>query len=207
MRTPVAGQDGYGYVWLSALAVVRTISVPAEGAGRRTSPSRTGSVVAPVVMMECALANILAWKGTVEPMRMRTTRRRGSSRPSLCAAVLLAVGCGDSTNLIGPEHQLEVTNAVDQFQFQLTALDGVTDTRRYDWQNTGTQATIDVSQAITAGSAILVIMDANGDVLYQADLAEEDDSTTPAGVPGTWRIEVLLTKTTGTFNFRVQKAT
>lgn len=138
---------------------------------------------------------------------MHTTHAGRFSWTLLSAALLLTVGCGDSANLIGPENQLEVTNAIDQFQFQLTALDDVTDIRRYDWQNTGTQATIDVSQAITGGSAILVIRDADGVVLYEADIAEDSDSTTPAGVPGTWRIEVVLTDTTGTFNFRVQKTT
>jgi hypothetical protein len=138
---------------------------------------------------------------------MRATHSRRFSWTLLSGALLLAVGCGDSANVIGPENQLEVTNAVDQFQFQLTALNDVTDTRTYDWQNTGTQATIDVSQAVTGGSAILTIRDASGAVLYEADIAEDSDSTTPEGVPGTWQIEVILTDTTGTFNFRVQKTT
>jgi hypothetical protein len=125
----------------------------------------------------------------------------------LSATLLLATGCGDSSNGIGPENQLEVTNAVDQFQFQLTALDKVTDRRKYDWENTGTQATIDISQAIAGGSATLTIRDAEGTVLYDAEIAQENETTTPAGVSGTWEIEVELTKTTGTFNFRVQKAT
>lgn len=138
---------------------------------------------------------------------MRLTHMGRFSWTLLPAALLLAVACGDSANLIGPENQIEVTNAIDQFQFQLTALDDVTDTRRYDWQNTGTQATIDVSQAITDGSAILTIRDAAGVVMYEADIADDSDSTTPEGVPGTWQIEVILTRTTGTFNFRVQKTT
>jgi len=123
------------------------------------------------------------------------------------AGILLVTGCGDSSTGIGSENQLEVTNALDQFQFQLTALDDVSDRRSYDWENTGTQATIDISQAITGGSAVLTILDAAGSVMYQADIAEDSDGTTPAGMSGTWRIEVVLTRTTGTFNFRIQKAT
>ena len=138
---------------------------------------------------------------------MRLTHAGRVSWALLCAVMLFAVACGDSANLIGPENQIEVTNAIDQFQFQLTSLDDVTDTRRYDWQNTGTRATIDVSQAITDGSAILTIRDANGAVMYEEDIAGDSDSTTPDGVPGTWQIEVVLTGTTGTFNFRVQKTT
>ena len=121
--------------------------------------------------------------------------------------ILLTTGCEDSVTGIGPENQLEVTNAVDQFQFQLTALDDVTDRREYDWENTGTQATIDISQAISGGSAILKIIDAAGTVMYENDVADDQDGTTPVGVAGIWRIEVVLSRTTGTFNFRVQKTT
>ena len=123
-----------------------------------------------------------------------------------CLAAVLLLGCGDG-NLIGPENELEVTNAVDQFQFQLTDLVEVDDIRSYSWQNTGTQATIDISQAITSGSAILTLLDANGTVMYEEDIAEDGDTTTPVGVAGAWRIEVRLESVTGTFNFRVQKTT
>jgi len=120
---------------------------------------------------------------------------------------LFLTGCGDSSTGIGPENQLEVTNAVDQFQFQLTALNDVSDRRGYDWENSGSRATIDISEAITGGSAILTILDAAGTVMYEADIAEDGDATTPVGLSGSWRIEVVLSGTTGTFNFRVQKAT
>jgi hypothetical protein len=139
-------------------------------------------------------------------MRKKKPRSRTFSM-TLSAGLLLALGCGDSSTGIGPENQLEVTNAVDQFQFQLTALDKVTDRRTYDWENTGTRATIDISQAINGGSAALTIRDAEGTVLYGAEIAQENETTTPAGISGTWEIEVVLTKCTGTFNFRVQKAT
>jgi len=123
------------------------------------------------------------------------------------AAILLITACEDSKNGIGPENQLEVTNAVDQFQFQLTALDDVSDRKTYDWENTGTQAIIDISQAISGGSALLRITDANGTVVYEADIADDQDGFTQEGEAGTWRINVILSRTTGTFNFRVQKTT
>ena len=123
------------------------------------------------------------------------------------SGILLITGCENGANGIGPENQLEVTNAVDQFQFQLTALDDVSDRRGYDWENTGTQATIDISEAISGGSAILTIIDAVGTVMYESDIGDDEDGSTPVGVAGTWRIEVVLSRTTGTFNFRVQKTT
>ena len=133
--------------------------------------------------------------------------RRRSTWTIFATALLLTVGCDGGSNGIGPENQLEVTNAIDQFQFQLTALDNVTDRRSYDWQNTGTQATIDVSQAITNGSATLTIRDAEGSVVYEAEINSAIDDTTLAGIAGVWQIEVKLVKATGTFNFRVQKTT
>ena len=125
---------------------------------------------------------------------------------ALGALAILLSACGGS-NLIGPDNQLEVTNATDQFQFQLTALANVTDSRTYTWVNTGAQATIDVSQAITGGTAFITIRDADGTVMYSADAAEDNDTTTQPGTAGDWQIEVRLTDTNGTFNFRVQKAT
>ncbi len=125
----------------------------------------------------------------------------------MIVALLMGVAACGGGNLIGPDNQLEVTSATDQFQFQLTALDDVTDTRSYDWENTGTQATIDISQAIASGSAMLIIRDASGSVLYDSDIAEDSDTTTPQGTPGTWQIEIDLTSVTGAFNFRVQKTT
>ena len=123
------------------------------------------------------------------------------------ALVIGAVACGENASLIGPDNQLEVTSATDQFQFQLTALNDVTDSRSYDWENTGDQATIDISQAIASGSAVLTIRDADGTVMYDADIGADNDTTTPQGVPGTWQVDVVLTNVTGTFNFRVQKTT
>ena len=121
-------------------------------------------------------------------------------------AALTLVAC-DSANVIGPDNQLEVTNAVDNFQFQVSALDAVSETRHYDWENTGAQAKVDISQAITGGSAQLTVSDADGTVLYDEDIAQDSDGDTPAGSPGTWRITVTLNDTSGTFNFRVQKVT
>lgn len=123
------------------------------------------------------------------------------------AALGAAMTACDSANLIGPSNQLEVTNAVDQFQLQLTDLVDVDDSRSYEWENTGAQATVDISQAISSGAAFLTITDSNGDIVYQDDLANDNDATTTAGVAGTWRIDVRLESATGTFNFRVQKVT
>lgn len=126
---------------------------------------------------------------------------------ALSVALMMTIaGCGDS-NVIGPDNQLEVTNAQDNFQLQVSALDGVTQTLDYTWQNTGTQATIDVSQAITSGAAMLTITDADGTVVYQEDLADDSDGQTLVGVAGAWGIRLVLDGVNGTFNFRAQRTT
>ena len=133
---------------------------------------------------------------------------KGSMRTlalSLAVAVL-AAGC-DSANTIGPENELEVTNATDSFQFQVTALETVTETVTYSWQNTGPQATLDISQAISGGTALLTVTDADGTIVYQEDIRDDSDGTTTMGVAGAWTIRVELSDVTGTFNFRVQRTT
>lgn len=126
---------------------------------------------------------------------------------ALSLALVVATGaCGDA-NVIGPDNELEVTNATDSFQLQVSVLDGVSQALTYTWQNTGTQATIDVSQAITSGTALLTITDANGAVVYQEDIAGDSDGQSAVGIMGGWGIRVDLENVTGTFNFRVQRTT
>jgi len=126
---------------------------------------------------------------------------------ALSLALVVATGaCGDS-NVIGPDNQLEVTNATDNFQLQVSVLEGVSQTLTYTWQNTGTQATIDISQAITSGTALLTITDADGAVVYQEDIGEDSDGQSTVGVMGGWGIHVDLEAVSGTFNFRVQRTT
>ena len=134
-------------------------------------------------------------------------RRRQLRTGTLAALALLAATACDSANLIGPDNQLEVTSATDNFQFQVSALQNVSQTVDYDWEITGTRAKVDISQAITSGSAMLTITDADGAVVYEDDIAADNDGDTPPGTAGTWRISVRLVGVVGTFNFRVQKVT
>ena len=119
---------------------------------------------------------------------------------------LTVFGC-DSANLIGPANQLEVNSVVDNFQFQVSDLSNVSQDLTYAWENTGTQATIDISQAITAGRAILTIRDAGGTIVHQEDLRNDNDTDTAVGSSGEWSIQLELIGVTGTLNFRVQRKT
>lgn len=133
---------------------------------------------------------------------MRTHRLIWSGMALLAVA---GVACS-SSNVLGPENQLEVTNTTDNFQLQASALDNVSQTLSFEWTNTGTQANVDQSGAITGGSAILTIRDGAGAQVYTRSLAQTGSFQTPAGGSvGTWTITVSLSSASGTLNFRVQK--
>jgi len=118
--------------------------------------------------------------------------------------VLLAAGCS-SDNVLGPDNQLEVTNNTDTFQAQTSNMVDITQTLTYTWQNTGTTANVDQSGAITGGGGTLLILDADGSQVYSRSLTETGTFVTTAGTTGAWTIEVALSGTSGTLNFRVQK--
>lgn len=124
----------------------------------------------------------------------------------LAAAGALLVACGDSANLIGPSNQLQVTNAQDDFQFQVTNLSTVQQTLRYTWAITGDSASINQASALTGGSATLTVREPGGTIVYQASLGSNGTFHSAKATAGSWRIEVKLANTSGTVNFRVQKA-
>jgi len=119
--------------------------------------------------------------------------------------VVMVVACGG--NAIGPENELEVGNLTDNFSFQVSDLTDVSDELTFGWVNTGTQAVVDVSSAITAGSVFLIIRDADDDIVYQEDLAVAGDGETLVGREGVWRVDVRIEGASGTFNFTIQKKT
>lgn len=71
---------------------------------------------------------------------------------------------------------------MDGLTAEPTGPQGALDSRIYQWQNTGARVTIDISEAINGGSAMLTIRDARGSVMYQADIGADSDSTTVAPV-------------------------
>ena len=123
------------------------------------------------------------------------------------AAALLLVGVAacDSGNVIGPENEPEVTNVADNFQWQVSNLNNVTQTLTYTWQNTGTMANVDQATSPSGGSATLTIRDADGAQVYSRGLSENGTFQTDTGTSGSWTIVAELSGADGTFNFRVQK--
>lgn len=133
-------------------------------------------------------------------MRIATTSR------VFAAALLLAACGGDGSNGIGPGNQLQVTNAADDFQLQVTNLANVSTTLRYAWTNTGDSASVNQATVLTGGAATLTVRGPDSTVVYQSDLAGNGTFQSSLATAGTWFIELRLRKADGDVNFRVQKA-
>lgn len=146
----------------------------------------------------------------------------GRTLVGLAALVFLAVGCNEST---APEISLTVTNNPDDFAAQsVNVLNGNLD-QEYTWQNSGTRANVTNATVVSGGIARVVIRDAANVVVYDKALTPTSSEpiltrvagasgfesqpasaeSTQAGVAGTWRIEILLSGFSGTFNLLVQK--
>ncbi len=124
---------------------------------------------------------------------------------TLAAIIAPALLAACSDNPLGPDGQFEVSSAADNFLLRMWNLENAIDTRTYNWENTGTQATVNISQGISTGSVILTIKDAAGTVVHQDDVADDNDTDTAVGVTGLWTIEVRLESVNGWFDISVIK--
>ena len=104
-----------------------------------------------------------------------------------------------------PGSQPQVVNSTDTFEFQVSAMQNYSSTWRYDWSTTGSVVDVDQSSVVSGGSVTLRLRDADGAIVYSRDLAQDGSYTSEAGATGQWQVEIILTKCSGTLNFRVQK--
>ncbi len=121
---------------------------------------------------------------------------------------LMAVGCSSSSNpATAPlaNFSPEIINNVDAFSFQITNGENISTTVEYAWENTGTQATINHSTTTTAGTATMIVYDADSAQVYTNGLVASANEASSVGTAGTWRIRVTFTAYSGTSNFRVDK--
>ncbi len=122
----------------------------------------------------------------------------------LLLSILGLVACNDST---GPGIEPEITNAADQFEYQVSSIQNYTGTISYTWQITGTAADVNLANAVTSGSATITILDNAGTEVFTASFAENGTQETDEGTAGSWTITIVYTSYTGDVNFRVQKDT
>jgi hypothetical protein len=126
----------------------------------------------------------------------------------ILVAVSIAIaisGCSDkkTTNPLG-NFSPEIINNPDAFEFQISDAENVTTVVTYSWENSGTTASIDQSCAITAGTAVITVFDADSVQVYTSDLSVGGSYPTDAGNAGTWTITVGFQAVSGTVNFRVE---
>jgi hypothetical protein len=122
------------------------------------------------------------------------------------ATVLLFAACG-SDQVTAPRFEPQIVNTADDFSFQPTGADGVTQTLEYTWQNSGTLANVTQSSSISTppNSAMLVIIGGAGNQVYSRSLTEVGTFSSSPCMAGAWTIRVILSDARGTINFRVQK--
>lgn len=130
---------------------------------------------------------------------------------AFCVVALLAsgllAGCGDDPQPVAPGIQPEIINAVDNFQFQVTAVKNYSGTLTYMWSNTGPAADVNQSCAVAGGTITLALIDGSGQQVYTHDLAQDGSYASSTGTSGTWRIRVTMSGVSGDLNFRVDKRT
>jgi hypothetical protein len=124
---------------------------------------------------------------------------------ALFLALSAVIGCG-SGSALSPAFQPQVANNPDNFQFQSTGVQNVSQTLQYTWSNSGTHASINQATTVTAGSAVLSLRDSQGATVYTGDLVNNGTFTSIAGQTGNWTIVLTLSNYSGTLNFRVQMA-
>ena len=136
-------------------------------------------------------------------MRRRAARHGAAA---LAVAVLVSLAGCDVNVYLGPENEETVLSETDLFQYSVVALENVYFKRAWEWENTGTQASIEIDQSITSGSVNLTLFDVSGERLFRTDLANGVNSTTPVGFPGTWRVEIAIDGASGAFALTLRKA-
>ena len=119
----------------------------------------------------------------------------------------LTAGCGDSnpTNSFEPS----VSNTTDDFIFRASNVYMVTTRLTYNWTNTGHIASIEHRSSRSGGTGNLVILDSEGEQVYQSQLKLSDPDAhdiTIAGNPGEWSVVVNLNEYSGSIYFRIRKA-
>jgi hypothetical protein len=121
----------------------------------------------------------------------------------MALGVVILAACGDKAT--GPGKDPEIINSTDNFQYQITDIQDFSGAHQYSWQNTGTVATVNQSATVAAGSATLIIRDANGTQVYSRSLADNGTFASSAGTAGTWTVRVVYVSADATINFRADK--
>lgn len=135
----------------------------------------------------------------------------GTAQLFRALALVLIIGsstwlgaCSDSPT--APGIQPQIINQADNFEYQVSDVQGFSGTLSYTWQNSGTQANVNQATTVSGGTITLRILDAAGTQVYSRSLSENGTFATAVGQAGAWTVRVVYSSAIApTVNFRAQK--
>jgi hypothetical protein len=114
------------------------------------------------------------------------------------------VGDGNGTGEV-------IERTIDDAEFQIAHgfTEATNDTYRYNWTAAVTDVNVTVTATVTGGEAAIRILDANGTVVLERDIAADADETLNAAdaVAGNWTIEIVYSGFVGELTVAIVAAT
>jgi hypothetical protein len=140
-------------------------------------------------------------------MVTRTLAARAASVLLALAAGLGLASCqGDPIAIIGPSNSPALYLQPDTLHYYAQDLENIHQTLKWYWVNNGTGAQIVHNSLVPHGTTYLKLTDSNGLVVYDLNIQlifAETQVTSPAGAPGTWTVELIMSGTTGKLDFSI----
>ncbi len=130
---------------------------------------------------------------------IRATASRLLTVASLLPFLMLG-GCGE---VVSSGKNLQVTNEVNVFRFQVSDLKNYSQTYSFTWTTSSTTGVI-VNQLsdISGGDATIVLKDAAGTTVYSRSMKQDGRFASAVGVPGLWTVQILANKVSGSLLMR-----
>jgi hypothetical protein len=131
---------------------------------------------------------------------------RAFALPGLLVLATLIAGCAGCSGAQGYGGQQGLCNAQDHFTYGIQGTKSGTE--RYDWQNTGTAASVQWGGQ-GSGSFTVTIEDAAGQQVYSRSFGggqAGSHDTTSRGRAGLWHIDLTFTGFSGQGGLDIQRA-
>ncbi len=115
------------------------------------------------------------------------------------ALLLVALSACAKLSVFEPDNQVQVSNNTNQFSLQAVGIQNQSGAESYAWVVTTATASVSHDNAaLTAGTAIVTVLDAEGTEVYTDPLSEASNGTetTAWGAAGTWTVILTMTNAT-----------
>ncbi len=118
-------------------------------------------------------------------------------------ALLIVAACNRGEPF-GPDNRPEFSNDTNLFQWRADAMENISETQSFTWQNTGGWAIVRADPELTEGNALLRIWGATARPVFARDLERQFAAPTLLDTAGAWTIEIRLSAATGSLVLRVE---